>query len=52
MIAKEITTKVVQFEYELDFQGVQTHAPDLVQASKFCRFVPASKLRRIVLANK
>jgi hypothetical protein len=52
MIAKEIAAKVAQFEYELDFRGVQTHSPDLVQASKLCRFVPASKLRRIVPASK
>jgi hypothetical protein len=52
VITKEITAKVTQFEYELDFRGVQTHAPNLVQASKFYKFVPASKLRRIVPANK
>jgi hypothetical protein len=42
MIAKEIATKLAQFEYELDFRGVQTHAPNLVQASKLHRFVQAS----------
>jgi hypothetical protein len=63
MIAKEIAAKVAQFEYELDFRGVQTHSPDLVQASKassadfclqassaeLCR--PASRLHRFVQAS-
>jgi hypothetical protein len=52
MITKEIAAKVAQFEYELDFQGAQTHALDLVQVSKLCRFVPASKLCKIVSTSK
>jgi hypothetical protein len=53
MIAKEIAAKVAQFEYELDFE-VCKHTPQTwcKQASKLCRFVPASKLHRIVLASK
>jgi hypothetical protein len=52
MIAKEIAAKVAQFEYELDFRGVQTHSPDLVQASKLCRIVPASKQAPQICASK
>jgi hypothetical protein len=52
MIAKEIATKGAQFEYELDFRGVQTHSPDLVQASKLRRIVLASKQAPQICASK